>query len=324
MAKTTIEWTESVWNPSQGCTIVSPGCKHCYAMRIAHRLQHNPKLPHTAYRGVTKKSKAGPVWTGRVNMSKTALLKPLGWRKPRLIFVNSMSDLFHESLTSGQIARAWAVMAIAKQHTYQVLTKRPQKMLEWLSDPATRFTVELAMRAIDPASKLQVWPLPHVWCGVSVEDARRAKERIPLLLQVPAAVRFLSMEPLLGPVDLPSIMSKQDFKRLGWIIVGGESGPKARAMHPTWARDIRDACLKNGVSLFFKQVGSWAWVSDSRATQWMSVSGEISKARIKGWQGIRYGSKKSAGRKLDGRLWQQMPAPRFEEAGVSRERRKAA
>src|SRR5262249_29594621 len=152
MTKTSIEWTQETWNPTAGCSIVSPGCTHCYAMRMAHRIQHNPRLPGSAYRGVTKKSKGGPVWTGRVNMSATALLKPLRWRKPRLVFVNSMSDLFHETLTSAQIARAWAIMAIAKQHTYQVLTKRPLKMLEWLSDPTTRFTVELAMRAIDPSA----------------------------------------------------------------------------------------------------------------------------------------------------------------------------
>jgi protein gp37 len=324
MAKTTIEWTEAVWNPTQGCTIVSPGCKHCYAMRMAHRLQHNPKIPRSGYRGVTKKSKAGPVWTGRVNMAKTALLKPLRWRKPRLIFVNSMSDVFHENLTSAQIARVWAVMAIAKQHTYQVLTKRPRKMLEWLSDPATRFTVELAMRAINPTSKLEAWPLPNVWCGASVEDGRRAKERIPVLLQVPAAVRFLSMEPLLGKVDLGAILKKQDFKKLDWVIVGGESGPKARPMHPTWARDIRDACLKSGVGLFFKQIGSWAWVSDRKATHWMSENGQMFDVPMNGCQGMRYGSKKSGGRKLDGQLWQQMPDPRSEGPMVSQVRRKAA
>lgn len=324
MTKTSIEWTQETWNPTAGCSIVSPGCTHCYAMRMAHRIQHNPRLSGSAYRGVTKKSKAGPVWTGRVNMSATALMKPLRWRKPRLVFVNSMSDLFHETLTSAQIARAWAIMAIAKQHTYQVLTKRPQKMLEWLSDPATRFTVELAMRAIDPSAKIEAWPLPNVWCGTSTEDNRRAKERIPVLLQVPAAVRFVSAEPLLGQVDLRSILRKQDFKRLHWVIVGGESGPKSRPMHPTWARDVRDACLENGVKFFFKQVGSWSWVSDRNATHWMSSTGQTSDVPIKGWQGMRYGSKKRAGRKLDGRLYQQMPAVRFSEQIFSRERRKAA
>jgi len=307
MTKAGIEWTQATWNPTTGCSIVSPGCAHCYAMRMAHRLQNNKSLRRNAYRGVTKRAKAGPVWTGRVNVAKSAEDKPLRWRKPRLIFVNSMSDVFHESLTSTQIARIWAVMAIAKQHTYQVLTKRPERMLEWLSDRATRFAVELAMRAIDPDAKLETWPLPNVWCGTSTEDQRRAEERIPVLLQIPAAVRFLSMEPLLGPVDLESIISKRDFRRLDWVIVGGESGPRSRAMHPSWARKVRDHSVRNNVSFFFKQVGSGAWVADSKARQWMSHDGKVSKIRVKGWQGIRFGSKKSGGRQLDGRLWEQMP-----------------
>ena len=165
-----IKWTQATWNPTAGCSIVSPGCTHCYAMRMAHRLQSNKRLRRNAYRGVTKKAKAGPVWTGRVNVAKSAEDKPIGWRKPRLIFVNSMSNVFHGSLTSAQIARIWAIMAIAKQHTYQVLTKRPERMLEWLLDPATRFTVELATRAIDADGKLEIWPLPNVWCGTSTED----------------------------------------------------------------------------------------------------------------------------------------------------------
>jgi len=324
MSKTTIEWTQESLNPTAGCSIVSPGCKNCYAMRIAHRIQHNPKLADGAYRGVTKKAKTGPVWTGRVNLSQGALMRPLRWRKPRLVFVNSMSDLFHESLTSAQIARVWAVMAIAKKHTFQVLTKRPQKMLDWLSDPATRLTVELAMRAIDPTVKLETWPLPNVWCGASVEDQRRAEERIPILLRLPAAVRFLSMEPLLGPVDLSIVIKKRDFKKLDWVIVGGESGPKSRPMHPEWARQIRDICIQHDVRFFFKQVGSWRWVATSEATGWLDRAGKMSDILVKGWQGIRYGPKKLAGRKLDGRYWEQMPPPKGSLPAAALQRRKAA
>jgi protein gp37 len=234
-----------------------------------------------------------------------------------------MSDVFHENLTSAQIARIWAVMAIAHQHTYQVLTKRPRKMLDWLSHPATRYSVELAMRAIDPSIKLAAWPLDNVWCGTSVEDQTRAEERVPLLLQVPAVVRFLSMEPLLGSVDLTSIINKRDFKRLHWVIVGGESGPKSRAMHPDWARGIRDACVDNKVSFFFKQVGSGAWVSKPNAKEWLSPSGKTSRTWVKDWQGIRFGSKKSGGRKLDRRLWEQMPAAGGSQA-TPQPRKKAA
>lgn len=307
MSKSGIEWTQVTWNPTAGCSIVSPGCTNCYAMRMANRIQHNPRLPDSAYKGVTKPSKGGPVWTGVVNISEPATMKPLGWKKPKFIFVNSMSDVFHESLTAAQIARIWAVMAIASQHSYQVLTKRPQLMLQWLSDPSTPAAVELAMQPIKPGARLTEWPLSHVWSGTSTEDHTRAKERISTISQVPASIRFLSMEPLLGGIDLRAAVSEEDFRKLNWVIVGGESGPGSRPMHPQWAREIRDVCVKHGVKFFFKQVGSWAWVPDDQAKRWVDVSGRVSDQPINGWQGIRYGSKKSGGRELDGRLWEQMP-----------------
>jgi protein gp37 len=233
-----------------------------------------------------------------------------------------MSDVFHEEISSADIARIWAVMAIQKQHTFQVLTKRPERMLEWLSDKATRLSVELAMRSIDRTAKLDSWPLSNVWCGTSVEDQRRADERIPILAQVPAAVRFLSMEPLLGAVNLRRALSAGQLRRIDWVIVGGESGPKSRPMHPSWAREVRDDCLRLGIGLFFKQVGSWAWVRGRDAKKWMHPDGRISATDISGWQGLRFGSKKSGGRKLDGKLWEQMPksATKLQE----RERKKAA
>lgn len=308
--KTGIEWTSATWNPSIGCAIVSPGCTNCYAMRQARRLESNPVLKPNPYKGTTKATKGGPVWTGLVRMApKKTLLKPLGWRKSSLIFVNSMSDVFHSSLKASEIAQIFAVMALGNQHVYQVLTKRPDLMHAFVTDAATPASVELAMQAIKPGSRLPSWPLKNVWMGTSVEDQRRAGERIQSLLQVPAPVRFLSMEPLLGPVLLEDEMTKRDWKKLDWVIVGGESGPKARPMHPAWARKIRDDCAKHAVRFFFKQVGSHAWVKDGRAREFVAITGRITAIRENpNDQGILRGPKKSGGRKLDGRLHEDMPA----------------
>jgi protein gp37 len=307
---TTIEWTNRTWNPSIGCDIVSPGCTNCYAMRQARRLESNPVLKPNYYKGTTKKGGKGPVWTGLVRMApKKTLLKPLGWRKPALIFVNSMSDVFAEPLKALEIAQIWAVMALSQRHTFQVLTKRPGRMLEFLSDPRTPAAIELQMQSIKPGSRLPAWPLPNVWCGTSTEDHRRAAERVSILLRVPAAVRFLSMEPLLGAVALEKIMSAGDWNKLHWVIVGSESGPRSRAMHPDWARQIRDSCATHGVRFFFKQVGSGQWVKDGKASEFLGVGGLRRDARKDGnCQGIKYGSKKSGGRKLDGKLHEEMPA----------------
>ena len=239
---------------------------------------------------------------------RRTLLKPLGWRKPSLIFVNSMSDVFHSKLKTSEIAQIFAVMAISDQHIYQVLTKRPDIMHAFITDPATPASIELAMQAIRPGSRLPSWPLRNVWMGTSVEDQRRAGERIQALLQVPAPVRFLSMEPLIGEVRLEQEMTKKDWKKLHWIIVGGESGPKARPMHPEWARRIRDNCAKHGVRFFFKQVGSNAWVKDRKAEEFLTVAGRIVKQREDpSDQGIRRGSKKSGGRMLDDQMHEDMP-----------------
>lgn len=311
---TGIEWTQSTWNPTVGCSLVSPGCTNCYAMLMARRVQGS-KNRDKAYNGVTKRSKGGSVWTGVVNVSEKALLKPLSWRKPRLVFVNSMSDLFHESLADCDIARAWAVMAIASRHTYQVLTKRPDRMAAWLAEPDTPAMVGEAMEKIRPGSRLPTWPLENVWCGTSVEDQKRADERIRTLSTVPAAVRFLSLEPLLGSVSLVGAVGGDlaALRKIHWAIVGGESGPKARPMHPAWARALRDECAVRNIAFFFKQVGSWAWMPDARATEWLSVDGKRASVRPKGngWQGILRGSKKSAGRKLDRRIHEDMPTVRI-------------
>lgn len=228
-----IEWTDATWNPVRGCTKVSPGCKHCYAETFAER-----------FRGV----KDHPFEHGfDLRLVPKALDLPLRWRASRRIFVNSMSDLFHEEVPLAYICRVFDVMQRASQHQFQVLTKRAERMAEL-------------------ADKLSI--SSNVWMGVSVENAQYTS-RIGALRGVNAAVRFLSIEPLLGP--LPAL----DLDRIHWVIVGGESGPGARPMNPDWVRSIRDQCQKAGVHFFFKQ-----------------------------WGGVQ---KHRTGRTLDGRTWEEMP-----------------
>jgi protein gp37 len=284
MAKTGIEWTEDTWNPIVGCSIVSPGCTNCYAMKMAGRLEAMGSLPH--YAGTTKPSKAGPVWTGKLALApERTLLVPLRRRKPTTYFVNSMGDLFHEDVPDAWIDRVFAVMALTPQHTYQVLTKRPARMRAYLSRHRWHLWATIG-RSIDARRWENLpdvigrdcTPLPNVWLGVSAEDQARADQRIPDLLATPAAIRFVSAEPLLGPIDFTRIPMPQDEGRacstldgheiagmvgncigwippIDWIIVGGESGKGARAMHPDWARSIRDQCADAGTAFFFKQWG---------------------------------------------------------------------
>lgn len=230
MAKSEIEWTEATWNPVAGCSLVSPGCTNCYAMRMAARLQ---AMGMEKYKGTTRKSGRRHVWTGRVNLDSKSLTAPLTWRKPQRIFVNSMSDLFQEALAEESVRRIWQVMEQANWHTYQItyqiLTKRPDRMLALLSQPAFEI-------------------LPHVWLGTSVESEEHVS-RIDHLRRTPAAVRFVSFEPLLGPIPNPNLAN------IHWAIVGGESGPGARPMQTEWAEGLRDACLRQGVAFFFKQWG---------------------------------------------------------------------
>lgn len=235
MAQTTaIEWTESTWNPVRGCTKVSPGCKHCYAETFAERWRGIPGHPYE--QGFD------------LRLVPEKLEEPLTWKSPRRIFVNSMSDLFHEKVPEGFIRRVFEVMEEAAWHTFQILTKRSARVRE------------LAPRLL--------WP-PNVWQGVSVENAHYTF-RVGDLQQVPAAVRFLSVEPLLGPI--PSL----PLDGISWVIVGGESGPRHRPLDPAWVRQIRDQCVQARVPFFFKQ-----------------------------WGGR---TPKAGGRRLDGREWDQMPA----------------
>ena len=313
MAKSSIEWTDATWNPIRGCSRVSEGCRHCYAEGIAARFS-GPGLPYEGLaRRVSLPSGGSEArWTNEVAFAgDTTLLLPLHWRQPRRIFVNSMSDLFHENVPDEIIDRIFAVMALCPQHTFQILTKRPERMRRYVNDSASAQRVhELACDlAIDEALPIILvapgidealappgrrvylgrWPLANVWLGVSVEDQVTAETRIPYLLQTPAAVRFLSCEPLLGPIDLTDMCdgwkfynplsgarwtdppddqpghSDMEGERIHWVIVGGESGRSARPMHPDWARSLRNQCKAASVPFFFKQWGEWSprdWKAD--------------------------------------------------------------
>lgn len=340
---TQIEWTDATWNPVTGCTKVSAGCKYCYAEREWRRLSANPK---TRYYGRE---------FGDMRCHGDVLSLPLRWRKPRRVFVNSMADLFHPDVPEEFIDKVFAVMALARTHTFQVLTKRPKRMLEYMlgmeSDVAGRrwfyasrydenivYSIEESIRAFG-ASLDRRLPLRNVWIGVSVENQATADERIPLLLQIPAAVRFVSCEPLLGPVDLsrwiptenhyatrcehcgwagssksclgqdedvicPSCgmsMRGEDDAGIGWVIAGGETGPKERTPHPDWFRSLRDQCAVAGVPFMFKQ--------------WGECAPRIVNPPVMTPRGLEFPDqqimtrvgKKAAGRLLDGRLHDAYP-----------------
>lgn len=292
--RTGIEWTDATWNPVTGCDKVSPGCDHCYAETFAER-----------WRG-TEGHYFGNGFDVQLRPDKLDM--PLRWNKPRKVFVNSMSDLFHDKVSDEYIARVFSVMACAERHTFQLLTKRHGRMRSLLNSEAFRELVFKCQALELPGDVMgDYWPLPNVWLGVSAEDQKRADLRIPALLDTPAAVRFVSAEPLLGPIELkqhwlhpvmrePSPENHAIGRRIGkangvgfidWVIVGGESGPESRVMVPDYAREIRDQCVEAGVPFLFKQWGEWAPINDRDTMQ-------------------RVG-KKRAGRELDGRTWDQYP-----------------
>lgn len=305
---TRIEWTDATWNPITGCAVVSPGCTNCYAMKLAGTRLRN----HSSRVGLTRDTKAGPVWTGEIRFNEQWLDQPMRWSRPRMIFVCAHGDLFAEGVTDDMLDKVFAVMALAPQHTFQVLTKRPERMRDYCrrTDERERhpsMTVAALMAATGrwntPALDLRIWPLPNVWLGVSVEDQTRADERIPVLLNTPAAVRWISAEPLLGPVNfrnlrqynprgkpwidgLRGLVTRGDYlarspsecsmntstripgelPALDWIVAGGESGHGARPMHPDWVRSIRDQCAAAGVPFLFKQWGEWAPICEMSET----------------------------------------------------------
>jgi protein gp37 len=280
--KSNIEWTEQTWNPVVGCSIVSPGCTNCYAMKMAARIE---TMRSSHYDGATKKVNGNAVWTGKLALApESTLMAPLRLKTPTTYFVNSMGDLFHEDCPDEWMDRVFAVMALCPQHTFQVLTKRPDRMRDYFATwPMKQVPDRITEKAADIAHKYRRgWqgnagvierPLPNVWLGVSCERQEEADERIPLLLQTPAAVRFISAEPLLGPIDLNAIPLVQPFNSiwwdtktrggkppqfngLDWIIIGGESGPRARPMQIEWADSIVAQCRNAGVACFVKQLGA--------------------------------------------------------------------
>lgn len=319
-----IEWTQATWNPITGCSKTSAGCEHCYALAMSHRLAAMGN-PH--YAGVAEKRNGSLVWTG-IRCHDDVLDVPLHWRARRRIFVCSMSDLFHPDVSDGFQLQVWNRMLEAPQHIYQVLTKRPERMLAFLAGKP---------------------PLPNVWLGVTVENADNLW-RIDKLLECPAAVRFVSAEPLLGPVVLPwsriflkarptgkfrgqngqrqiQLRVKRGTGLLHWVIIGGESGPRARPMHPDWPRSIRDACVIAKVPFFFKQWGEWAPAEKTDClgigtiSIWQEQSAEDfiegkplpripRRPRCHEFadkQIMARVGKNAAGRTLDGRTWGQIP-----------------
>lgn len=288
-----IAWTDASWNAVTGCSRVSPGCENCYAEALSLRFKRTP-FPWTANHA-----------KDNVQLHPDRLTLPLKWKKPRRIFVNSMSDLFHELVPDEFIDQMFAVMALTPHHTYQILTKRPERMRAYLTQITTghayvRERVQDLWCNTYHKPGLITWPLPNVWLGTSVEDQRRADERLSYLLRTPAAMRFLSCEPLLGPIDLwPMLASHGRCQSHGnyspepdspcdpcgcwpsrsvidWVIVGGESGPHFRPMNLEWARALRDECAEGGVAYFYKQ-GS--------------------------------GPRPEMDRLLDGRRWEEFPKP---------------
>lgn len=346
MGKTSIEWCTDVWNPVTGCSKVSQGCKFCYAERVFPRAYGQNRIFYSGPGSESRQRK----FTDIV-LHHDRLDDPLRWRTPRRVFVNSMSDLFHEAVTDEFIDTVFAVMADAGQHTFQILTKRPERMLRYLSPDNPRYS---ARKVFDltkgPGGKFDCdmhWPLSNVWLGVSVEDQTTADERIPLLLQTPAAKRFISYEPALGPVDLlPWLVEKTGCANCGdgswpaarccdepvivttpsidWVISGGESGPKARPSHPDWFRALRDQCAAADVPYFHKQNGEWTTAVDRDRddpdwrAEYTLADRDPEHYRILnlaggfGFSGERVHlmkrvGKRAAGRLLDGRVHEEFP-----------------
>ena len=255
---TKIQWADATWNIITGCSLVSPGCTNCYAMRLAGgRLKNHPSRA-----GLTRSGPNGPVWNGHLRFNEQWLHQPLTWRRPRRIFVCAHGDLFHEDVQTGWLNRIFSIIALCPQHQFLILTKRADRMRGYAKD----FLYELRV--------WREWPMQNVWLGVSVEDQIRAAERIPLLLTTPAAVRWISAEPLLGPVSLEPQRVPYDLGQLpdydlDWVVVGGESGPQARDMDVAWARSLREECRDLNIAFFMKQMARRAPIPpDLRIREW--------------------------------------------------------
>lgn len=334
----TIEWTEATWNPVVGCQYVSEGCRNCYAASMTRRLE---AMGRPQYAGLV-----GPKhFNGTVRTVPEALELPLRWRKPRRVFVNSMSDLFHPDVPFDFVDQVFAVMALCPQHIFQILTKRPERMAEYMTGFVSnihtrshRVYLELGRllaRKTVTGPTTKGWPPPNVWLMTSCENQPTLEERVPRLLKCLAAVRGLSLEPLLGPIDCshwvfnrrrvirklmygPAALNEDQADShvahtVDWVIVGGESGPGARPMHPDWVRSIRDQCVAAGVPFFFKQWGEWA--PHTLDSPLMNISGREPMVDLAGDTIMRRVGKKKAGRVLDGRTWDEFPEMRLEAVG---------
>lgn len=335
--KSGIEWTEATWNFLIGCLKKSKGCMNCYAILVAWRMIHNPNAKIAKkFAGTVAKDNAGNLnWTGRINFDEDTLALPLKWEEPRNIFVNSLSDLFHPNVKDEWIDAAFAVMAFCYWHTFQILTKHPERAVEYFANMESR------MNAIgDQAFERFGWtfsgdatsddfvqfnlPLANVQILASVEDQPTADERIPQLLRILAAVRGISAEPLIGPIVLKPEWTEIEFPRLDWVIVGGESGSKARPMHPDWVRSLRDQCVAADVPFFFKQWGKYlplgTVIDGDEVIDRTAVFDQDGHRLLPDCCGndydvepnqiaVRFGpvGKKAAGRMLDGREWSEYP-----------------
>lgn len=377
MSDTKIEWAHppgydgETWNPTLGCSKISPGCKGCYAIRSVRRMSGNPNAKIAAANaGLVVMTGAGLNWTGKVNTLKDRLSIPLKKKRPTAYFVNSLSDLFHEEITDEFIDQVFAMMALCPQHRFLILTKRPARMLTYLSyerrphvlrDAIYRWHASQACSGFRLSNSLKehplavaqelsnrlnspLWPLRNVWLGVSVENQATADERIPLLLQAPAAKKFISYEPALGPIDFwyPESLYPGGPKTccdgrecgcmgkpidppliygIDQIIIGGESGPDARPMHPGWVTSTRDQCLAANVAFFFKQWGAYVpWglaqkpvldrgrryvFFDGKCLKFDDTNGGLDKRDSAIMQHV---GKKQAGAMLEGREWREFPA----------------
>jgi protein gp37 len=339
-ANTAIEWTDATWTPIRArnrdsgksgwfCVHKSEGCRYCYAAAMNRRL------------GTGLDFKAQNRDRIEIFLDEKMLRAPLDWKKPRMIFVCSMSDLFADFVPDEFIDRIFAVMALCPQHTFQILTKRPERMRKYLTVDRDMVIEGQIVELIgkdrawneSPLGGCHGWPLPNVWLGASCEDQPTADERIPHLLATPAAIRFLSCEPMLGPIDLTGMCNGWYFlnsltglkyhdapegvhsatekcARIDWIICGGESGPGARPMHPDWARALRDQCAATGVPFFFKQWGEY--LHETQVAAELVSFEKVSRAHLHQWSdgtaAVRVG-KKAAGRKLDGIEHNAFPVP---------------
>lgn len=309
---TKIEWAERTWNPIVGCSLVSAGCTHCYAMGQAWRMSKNPNEKiGPKYQGTVELVKGTPVWTGQINVSDEAMLLPLKYKSPTVWFVNSMGDPFHPAVTDEQLDRLFSTMEACPQHIFQVLTKRPRRMRDYLirRKDAPPIMVPIGNGLLEQHPFNNEMQVPsNIWLGVTIENKRAIMQRATLLKETPAALRFWSCEPLLGHLGYiqPDLMPD-------WVISGGESGKGARPSHPSWHTHLRDLCMKAGIPYFFKQWGAYSPIRQiggrfdhrERIDTRVMMSGEYGGHN--GWP-MKRQPKHLSGRTLEGVEYNQMPA----------------